>query len=126
MKASQDSKDKAPKFGSELKDLELEEEMEAKFKCKVKGEPMPDVTWYVNDTEVTSSEGIYVVTYEEGKCSLTIKSVTADMNGNVTCKVHYELRHGLIGICRKINCAMDCKDCCAVKLERKTVAVDLL
>ena len=88
MKASQDSKDKAPKFGSELKDLELEEEMEAKFKCKVKGEPMPDVTWYVNDTEVTSSEGIYVVTYEEGKCSLTIKSVTADMNGTVTCKVH--------------------------------------
>ena len=87
VKQSQESKDKEPKFSSDLKDLDLEEEMEAKFKCKVKGEPMPDVTWYVNGMEVTSSEGIYVVSYEEGKCSLTIKSVTTDMNGKVTCKV---------------------------------------
>ena len=89
VKPSQESKDKAPIFASELKDLDLEEEMEAKFKVKVKGEPMPEVAWYVNDTEVTSSEGIYVVTYEEGKCSLTIKSVTCDMNGKVTCKVYF-------------------------------------
>ncbi len=86
MKQAQESTDKAPKFSSDFKDVEVEEEMEAKFKCKVKGDPLPDVKWFINDTEVTS-EGPYVITYEEGKCTLTIKSVTRDMNGKVTCKV---------------------------------------
>ncbi len=94
VKPAQDSKDKAPKFTSDFKDVEVEEEMEAKFKCKVKGDPMPKVTWFVNDKEV-SSEGPYTITCEEGKCALTIKAATMDMNGKVTCKV----QEGMVVCC---------------------------
>ncbi len=62
--------------------------MEARFKAKIKGMPAPDVHWFINNEEVTSSEK-YEITFEEGKAQLIIKSVSTKMTGVIKCKVQY-------------------------------------
>ncbi len=88
VKESADKHDKSPTFGSDLKDVEIEEDMEARFKAKIKGVPAPDIHWFINNEEVTSSEK-YDITFEEGKAQLVIKSVTITMTGVIKCKVHF-------------------------------------
>ncbi len=52
----------------------------------MEGEPTPEVTWLINGKEVAPSDDA-VMAMENGKAMLTLKGVTPDKAGEVTCKV---------------------------------------
>ncbi len=52
----------------------------------VSGTPKPDVSWYLNGSQLGPSDAIIIVT-EEDKVTLTLKGITPDKAGEITCKV---------------------------------------
>ncbi len=53
---------------------------------QVKGEPTPEVQWFLNDKQLQPSEFV-VMTVEDETVTLTLKHTTPDMAGEVKCKV---------------------------------------
>lgn len=78
--------DSAPQFSSNLEDTKAKEGTDVKLTCAVEGEPTPEVTWLVNGEELKPSDGVIMVV-GNGKATLTLKGVTPDKAGDVTCKV---------------------------------------
>ncbi len=85
---SEPTADHAPQFTSQLENTKAKEGADVKFACAVDGEPTPEVTWLINGQQVAPSDGVVMV-MENGQAMLTLKGVTADKAGEVTCKVKH-------------------------------------
>uniref|UniRef100_A0A915E2B2 Ig-like domain-containing protein n=1 Tax=Ditylenchus dipsaci TaxID=166011 RepID=A0A915E2B2_9BILA len=56
-----------------------------KLKAVLLGEPMPDVSWYVNGRKLQESQNIKIHA-EKGTYTVTIKDITLDYSGKVVCE----------------------------------------
>ena len=54
----------------------------AKLKCAVKGNPLPNIQWFINGTKIETSKH-YIV--QRSSLSLIIMNITMHNNGNYTC-----------------------------------------
>ncbi len=81
-----EKKSKPPKFSAEVKDVQVEEGGQAKFTCKVKGTPLPEVEWFHNGKKIQPSD-MFIMTTEGDVHSLLIKKVSLDFVGTYTAKV---------------------------------------
>jgi len=54
-----------------------------KLRCKLEGQPLPQVTWYFNDQEIVSSDR-YTVISDYYEFILMIPKPTLDMSGKYT------------------------------------------
>lgn len=52
--------------------------------AKVTGTPRPEVTWYRNNKELVTTPNVKVA-YEDDTCSLIIKKMTMDLEGQYKC-----------------------------------------
>ena len=57
-------------------------------------EPVPDVKWYFNEKEITSTQHI-TVTFEQGVTTLTITNVVIEDTGEYMCKAVNPLGEGV-------------------------------
>ncbi len=79
-------KDKPPKFGQELKDQKVCEDVEVVFLAKVKGK-VSEVTWLLNGQPLEESDNV-AIAQDADRFTLTFKKVKAvDHGGKITCKV---------------------------------------
>ncbi|MFH4975264.1 hypothetical protein AB6A40_001973 [Gnathostoma spinigerum] len=79
---------KPPEFTKRIQDHITFVDESVKFSAVVEGRPMPEVTWYLNDKQIISSDDIRVK-YEEstGKTSIRIFKPKKEDSGKVTLKV---------------------------------------
>uniref|UniRef100_A0A1I7S955 Muscle M-line assembly protein unc-89 n=1 Tax=Bursaphelenchus xylophilus TaxID=6326 RepID=A0A1I7S955_BURXY len=72
-------------FETSLCDATCREGDTLKLKAVLVGEPMPDVTWYVNGKKLVESQNIKIHA-EKGTYTVTIKDITMDYSGKVLCE----------------------------------------
>ncbi|KAI1702784.1 immunoglobulin domain-containing protein [Ditylenchus destructor] len=72
-------------FETALCDATCREGDTLKLKAVLLGEPMPDVSWYVNGKKLEESQNIKIHA-EKGTYTVTIKDITMDYSGKVVCE----------------------------------------
>ncbi|KAK0423255.1 hypothetical protein QR680_008049 [Steinernema hermaphroditum] len=72
-------------FETVLCDATCREGDTLKLKAVLLGEPMPDVTWYVNGNKLEETQNIKIHA-EKGTYTVTIKDITCDYSGKVVCE----------------------------------------
>ena len=77
---------KAPYFITKLRDLKSVEGREADLTVKLGGKPMPKLTWYLNDQEITDSDNFEFLSKGDGKVVLRIQKLSLDQNGVIKCE----------------------------------------
>lgn len=77
----------APVFTWGLMSLKVMDGEEVKFRCEVKGTPMPEIIWYHDDNVVTENQD-FKLTYdiEKGECVLLIVEVFPQDAGEYVCE----------------------------------------
>lgn len=76
----------APRFTQTLqRELVVYEGHSIELVCFVVGKPVPTVTWYKEEEDITISDR-YISTYENGRCTLTINNITVDEEAEFICK----------------------------------------
>jgi len=60
---------------------------EIKLRCKLQGQPLPQVTWYWNDVPIEQSSDKYSIVSDYSECFLVAPRPTVDMSGNYTVTV---------------------------------------
>ncbi|ESO07120.1 hypothetical protein HELRODRAFT_191066 [Helobdella robusta] len=78
VKASQ-PKVVAPELLRHLKSADAPEGTSHIFDCHVTGVPFPEITWYKDEVPITSSND-YVITCEQGRCTLKVKKLSRDLH----------------------------------------------
>jgi len=71
------------RFDNELSDLDgdvFSEGEQVKLRCKLEGQPLPQVTWYFNDKEIEPSEH-YTIISDFNEFILMAPRATLDMSG---------------------------------------------
>ena len=76
----------APCFLEPLKDTTVLEENSAMLKCKVVGEPEPDIHWYKDGVELKNSRKYKLDFPDDDVAVLIVKETTLDDAGEYTCK----------------------------------------
>ncbi|CAC5377034.1 TTN [Mytilus coruscus] len=73
----------APKFIVEIQTFEATIGETAKFTCKAKGQPKPQILWFKNDKEITKDDNRFSIQYgdEEGEETLLIVDVLPEHDG---------------------------------------------
>lgn len=61
----------------------------ARMLCTVKGSPELQITWFLNNNELSSSER-HIITFKDGQATLEISELTVSDSGNYTCEVMNE------------------------------------
>lgn len=56
-----------------------------KMRCKIEAQPLPEVTWYLNENPIISGAGFNIIS-DLHEFFLTIPHATMDMNGRYTIK----------------------------------------
>ncbi|GFS00815.1 titin-like, partial [Elysia marginata] len=80
------SEQEAPRFTQTLqREMVVYEGHSIDLVCVVVGKPVPTVTWYKEEEDITTSER-YVSTYENGQCKLTINNITVEEEAEFICK----------------------------------------
>ena len=72
-------------FETALCDATCREGDTLKLKAVLFGEPMPDVTWYINGKKLEESQNIKIHS-DKGTYTVTIKDITCDYSGLVVCE----------------------------------------
>lgn len=77
----------APMFTWGLTSLKVMDGEEAKFRCEVTGEPMPEISWYHDDKQLAETQD-FKLTYdlESGACTLLIVEVFPQDAGEYRCE----------------------------------------
>ncbi|XP_039306302.1 uncharacterized protein LOC105193639 isoform X2 [Solenopsis invicta] len=75
----------APVFTKELQPSFTREGCSHKLECTVKGNPLPTVQWYKNDTNIDNSPD-YVITYNNGEAVLKFDEIFLEDKASYTCK----------------------------------------
>ncbi|KAK6109169.1 Immunoglobulin I-set domain family protein [Brugia pahangi] len=80
---------KIPKFIEKMQNIKMKNEGEAlTLKCKVNGEPEPEIRWLLNGKAITQDDRIRIRTFGDGVCILEIIQLTADLCGTYTAIAH--------------------------------------
>ncbi|VDM08832.1 unnamed protein product, partial [Wuchereria bancrofti] len=80
---------KIPKFIEKMQNIKMKNEGEAlTLKCKVNGEPEPEIRWLLNGKAITQDDRIRIRTFGDGVCILEIIHLTADLCGTYTAIAH--------------------------------------
>ncbi|XP_078701899.1 obscurin-like [Branchiostoma floridae x Branchiostoma belcheri] len=78
---------KAPRFDRKITDTEAREGGRAKFRCKVTGNPPPQVLWYKNGQPIPTNSNKYVTIHDaDGTCALLVLKVDDDDDAEYVCK----------------------------------------
>ncbi|KAI8485777.1 hypothetical protein Bbelb_364870 [Branchiostoma belcheri] len=85
------SKEEPASFIRVPKNCSVLEGEPAAFDCKVVGEPAPEVAWYFNDVELSSSERCRVEMSESGVCTLEVQESRVTDAGWYSCTVRNSL-----------------------------------
>ena len=81
----------APEFVIEIGDLTVKEGEGATLTCKVKGEPVPEITWFYDGQPIKTNEIYKVIPGEvEGESTLKIPEVFTEDAGSYTVKATNE------------------------------------
>ena len=81
----------APEFVIEIGDLTVKEGEGATLTCKVKGQPVPEITWFYEGQPIKSDEIYKVIPGElEGESTLKIPEVFTEDAGSYTVKATNE------------------------------------
>ena len=77
----------APMFTWGLTSLKVMDGEEAKFRCEVTGEPMPEISWFHDDKQLSETQD-FKLTYdmESGACTLLIVEVFPQDAGEYRCE----------------------------------------
>ncbi|XP_069107714.1 LOW QUALITY PROTEIN: titin homolog [Argopecten irradians] len=85
LKVKKNSQDlKAPEFLKGIKDVEVFEGQNVKFRCKVKGYPQPRVIWYKDGKRMTSNSNCKLEKYGNRDYLMTIDCATLDEDAEYT------------------------------------------
>lgn len=78
---------KAPEFTWSLMSLKVMDGEEVKFHCDVTGQPMPEISWYHDNKEISENQD-FKITYnkETGACTLLIVEVFPQDAGEYRCE----------------------------------------
>ena len=81
----------APEFVLDIGDITIKEGEGATLTCKVKGEPVPEITWYYDGQPIQTDEIYKVVPgEEEGESTLQIPEIFPEDAGAYTVKATNE------------------------------------
>lgn len=61
-------------------------ENELVLECRIRGQPLPSITWYKNDKPIILNERFQAHYLADGVCRLTISSPTPEDSGKYKCK----------------------------------------
>lgn len=61
-------------------------ENELVLECRIRGQPLPTITWLKDDRPVATNERYQAYYLADGVCRLAISSPTPDDSGKYTCK----------------------------------------
>ncbi len=75
-----------PEIIQPLRDCEVCEGSAAKFDCRIKGFPEPEIYWYKDGKEIEESRRFRVEFDDDDLCSLVILEVEPDDDGRYTCE----------------------------------------
>lgn len=75
-----------PKFIKPIKTVVAGDGDAVKFTATLTGKPRPDVTWYVDDTEIKDEPEYEVAFTDDGTASLTLPEVIPEDEGLYLCK----------------------------------------
>lgn len=73
-----------PVITSELQDLQLAEGLDFTLICNATGVPMPQITWYKDDVQITSSDPTHL---KLSGYQLTVYNALVQDEGNYVCVV---------------------------------------
>ncbi|CAG9558595.1 unnamed protein product [Danaus chrysippus] len=74
-----------PTFTRSIREVYHSFENELVLECRIRGQPLPSITWYKNDKPITLSERYQAHYLADGVCRLTINSPTPEDSGKYTC-----------------------------------------
>lgn len=79
-----------PEITLKPEDVKIQEGESAQFVCKVKGQPTPEITWYLDDQPIENDD-IYKVITEEGESTLVLPEAFPEDAGIYTVKAVNEV-----------------------------------
>ncbi|KAG8195169.1 hypothetical protein JTE90_023344 [Oedothorax gibbosus] len=85
-KESSDAPKSAPCFVSPIGNLTVKEGEPIRFEAEISGNPLPEISWVVNDEPLVPSDNT-LITFDGEKAILEIKSSTPDHIGVYQCKL---------------------------------------
>ncbi|OWR50433.1 Stretchin-Mlck isoform A [Danaus plexippus plexippus] len=74
-----------PTFTRSIREVYHSFENELVLECRIRGQPLPSITWYKNDKPITLSERYQAHYLADGVCRLTINCPTQEDSGKYTC-----------------------------------------
>ena len=80
----------APEIVLNIEDLTIKEGDSASLKVKVKGQPVPEITWYHADEPIKTDDVYKVVPGEEGESTLELPEAFPEDSGVYTVKATNE------------------------------------
>lgn len=89
----------SPSFSEEMVDCKAFTGDVVRFDVTVCGDPQPDVCWYLEGAKI-NSDSRHTITNEDGECSLIIKQVTVNDEGEYSCRA--KNTHGEIKCCAEL------------------------
>ena len=78
--------DYPPGFTATLEDHSVTEGVAVQYSCRVKGNPFPEVTWFLDGTELSHSKE-YKITRKDDNLLLVILAPTLNQSGTIVCQV---------------------------------------
>ncbi|XP_047040434.1 titin homolog isoform X8 [Helicoverpa zea] len=75
-----------PTFTRSIRDTYHLAENELILECRIRGQPLPTITWLKDDKAITTNERYQAYYLADGVCRLSISSPTPEDSGKYTCK----------------------------------------
>lgn len=66
-------------------------ENELVLECRIRGQPLPTITWLKDDSPIISNDRFQAFYLADGVCRLAISSPTPEDSGKYTCKAENSL-----------------------------------
>ncbi|VDO34212.1 unnamed protein product [Onchocerca flexuosa] len=87
---AKDQTSKIPKFIEKMQNVKMKNEGDMlTLKCKVSGEPEPEIRWLLNGKAITQDDDrIRIRTFDDGVCIVEVSSVTSEYCGTYTAVAH--------------------------------------
>jgi len=82
---------RAPVFERQLVDQTVFEDSELTLKCRVSGDPEPELTWYRNGQQLKTSPSMKIFFTQDNWCLLTIFAAKPSDSGQYICSAYNEL-----------------------------------
>jgi len=81
----------SPEFVISIGDIKVQEGKSTTFTVKAKGQPAPEIQWFVNNELITTDEVYQVIPGEEGESTLLLSEAFPEDSGVYTVKAVNEV-----------------------------------